>query len=137
MRVLLDTNVLVSAVLFGGLPRRLLDHVIRGGVELVTGVALLDEFEDVLHERFAFDRSAARLTRAEIEAVADLAEPTTVASVCRDADDDVVLATAVAGNATMIVTGDRDLLVLRSHDGIDICTPRQFADLLSTDQPET
>ncbi|MGH8931837.1 MAG: putative toxin-antitoxin system toxin component, PIN family [Egibacteraceae bacterium] len=94
MRVLLDTNVLVSAVLFGGLPRRLLDRAIRGDFRLVTSVALLDEFEDVLRERFAFDRSSARLTRAEIEAVAELAQPATAAAVCRDADADVVLATA-------------------------------------------
>ena len=66
MRVLLDTDVLVSAVLFGGLPRQLLDAALQGRFVLVTGVELLDEFEDVLRGRFGFDRSAARLVRAEI-----------------------------------------------------------------------
>lgn len=128
MRVLLDTNVLVSAVLFAGLPRTLLDHALRGEFLLVTGALLLDEFEDVLRERFGFDRAAARLTRAEVEAVAELAVPATVQAVSRDPDDDIVLATAVAGQAAVIVTGDRDLLVLGSHGGVPIRTPRQFDD---------
>lgn len=128
MRVLLDTNVLVSAVLFGGLPRTLLDRALRGEFELVTGVLLLDEFEDVLRERFGFDRAAARLTRAEVEAVAELAVPVTVRAVSRDPDDDIVLATAVAGQATVLVTGDRDLLVLGARGGVSIRTPRQFDD---------
>lgn len=128
MRVLLDTNVLVSAVLFGGLPRRLLGAALRGEFALVTAVALLDEFEDVLIERFGFERAAARLTRTEVEIIAEVAAPTAITPVSRDADDDVVLATAVAGDATVIVTGDKDLLVLEAHGGIPILTPRQFAD---------
>lgn len=128
MRVLLDTDVLVSAVLFGGLPRRLLDGALRGELDLVSGVELLDEFEDVLIERFGFDRAAARLTRAEIEAVAELATPSDLPVVSRDPDDDVVLATAVAGRSAVVVTGDKDLLVLDVHFGIPIRTPRQFDD---------
>lgn len=128
MRVLLDTNVLVSAVLFGGLPRRLLDAAVQGRFVLVTGVELLDEFEDVLRDRFGFDRSAARLVRAETEAVADLAETRDVPAVSRDPDDDVVLATAVAGAVEVIVTGDEDLLVLEAHRGVPILTTRQFTE---------
>ena len=128
MRVLLDTNVLVSAVLFGGLPRRLLDAALQGRFLLVTGVELLDELEDVLRNRVGFDRSAARLVRAELEIVADLAEPHAVPPVSRDQDDDVVLATAVAGAVDAIVTGDKDLLVLETHRDVPILTPRQFVE---------
>lgn len=129
MRVLLDTNVLVSAILFGGLPRGLLDRGLRGEFVLVSCDALLDELEDVLRDRFEFDRSAARMTRAELEAVADLAIPCEVPAVSRDADDDVVLAAAIVGQVDVIVTGDRDLLVLGEHQGVPICTPRQFTDV--------
>lgn len=128
MRVLLDTNVLVSAVLFGGLPRRILEGVARGEFELVTGVELLDELEGVLVERFGFQRGAARLIRAEIEAVAELAVPTALPAASLDLDDDVVLATATAGAVAVIVTGDKDLLVLESHADIPIRTPREFHD---------
>lgn len=128
MRVLYDTNVLVSAILFGGLPRRLLQRALRGEVDLVSGPTLLDEFEDVLVERFGFERSAARLTRTEIEAVSELVLPSTVPRLSRDPDDDVVLATAAAGEVAVIVTGDKDLLVLGAYAGIPIRTPRQFDD---------
>jgi hypothetical protein len=128
VRVLLDTNVLVSAVLFGGLPRRLVDQALRGELDLVSGSTLLDEFEDVLIERFGFARAAARLTRAEVEAVAELVAPPRIEAVCRDADDDIVLATAVAGSVDVLITGDKDLLVLEAHGGVPICTPRQFAE---------
>lgn len=128
MRVLLDTNVLVSAVLFGGLPRRLLDAALQGRFVLVTGVELLDEFEDVLLDRFGFDRSAARLVRAEMDTIAELAQPRDLPPVSRDPDDDLVLATADAGAAEVIVTGDKDLLVLEAHRGVPILTPRQFTE---------
>ena len=130
MRVLLDTNVLVSAIVFGGLPRQLLDAVLQGRIVFVTGDELLDEVEDVLRDRFGFDRSAARLVRAETEVVADLVEPRDVPAVSRDPDDDVVLATAVAGTVDAIVTGDKDLLVLEAHQDVPILTPRQFVDRL-------
>jgi len=129
VRILLDTNVLVSALLFGGLPRVLLRTAIRGDVTLVTSPALLDELEDVLVGKFGFGRAVARLTRAEIEALADLVEPGDPPRVCRDPDDDEVLATAVTGRVDVIVTGDRDLLALGAHQGIRILTPREFADL--------
>lgn len=60
MRVLPDTNVLVSALLFGGLPRRLLDWALQGRFVLVTGDELLDELEDVLRDRFGFDQVPAQ-----------------------------------------------------------------------------
>jgi uncharacterized protein len=126
VRVLLDTDVLVSAVLFGGLPRQLLDAALQGRYVLVTGVELLDEFEDVLRDRFGFDRSAARLVRAEIDAVAELSQPRDLQPVSRDPDDDVVPATADAGDVEVIVTGDKDLLVLEVHGNVPIVTPRQF-----------
>lgn len=126
--MLLDTNVLVSALLFGGLPRQLVDRVLTGDVELVSSRALLDELEDVLLERFGYQRAAARATRTEFEDVAVLVEPGAVPAVSRDPDDDVVLATAVAGCVTAIVTGDRDPLVLVSHRGIPVVTPPQFTD---------
>jgi predicted nucleic acid-binding protein len=64
--------------------------------------------------------------------VPGLIEPATLeAAVSRDVDDDLVLATAVAAAATLIVTGDQDLLVLRRYNGIDIVTPRDFLSRLT------
>lgn len=128
MRVLLDTNVLVSALLFGGLPRRLLDSAIRGDLDLVSSVGLLDELEDVLQESFEFERGAARMTRTELEAITGLVTPAALPPTSRDPDDDLVLATAIAAHADAIVTADKDLLVLGSIAATPILTPRQFLD---------
>lgn len=127
MRVVFDTNVLISALVFGGLPRALLIRVLRGEVTLVTSSVLLNELEEVLVVRFAHDASLARTVRAEIELLAEVVEAPELARVARDRDDDAVLAAAIAGKASAIVTGDRDLLVLVEHEGIRIVTPRDFA----------
>lgn len=126
MRVLLDTNVLISGILFRGLPRSLLERAMRGELDLVTSLALLDELERVLVDRFHIPRELARLARGELESLAEVLAPDEVPSVSRDPDDDQVLAAAVTGGAEAIVTGDRDLLVLRAHRGIAILTPAEL-----------
>lgn len=128
--MVLDTNVLVSALLFGGLPEALLRRGLEGGFVMVSSEVLLDELEDVLIRRFAFARSRARLTRDELEAVVDLGDPQTVPRASRDPDDDHVIAAALTGAADVIVTGDKDLLVLEEHEGVAILTPRSFSDAL-------
>ncbi|MGZ4105023.1 MAG: putative toxin-antitoxin system toxin component, PIN family [Actinomycetota bacterium] len=126
MRVVLDTNVLLSAISFGGVPRRLLQAVIDGRLRLVTSRHLLDEFEEILEEKFGFSKAAAVETRSELEVLAEIVEPVDVPKECRDPDDDQVLAAAQAGAAEVIVTGDRDLLVLEWYNNIEILPPAMF-----------
>lgn len=126
MRALLDTNVLVSAILFRGPSRRLLDAALRGTFDLVTSPALLDELEELLGRKFGFSAAAAAQTRSEIEAVAQVVEPREVPRVCRDPDDDQVLAAAAEAAAGWIVTGDKDLIVLDPHNAIRIVPPSSF-----------
>ena len=126
MRVVLDTNVLVSALHFGGRPRRLLDDVIRGDHTLIMGPAILGELEAVLVETcgWASDRAAA--VRAELEAIAEVVTPVEVPRVCRDPDDDQILAIAITGSADALVTGDADLLALGAHGSVNISSVADF-----------
>ncbi len=138
MIVVLDTNIVVAALVANGLCRELVHRTIRLRV-LATSEALLHELETTLREKFDITLSVAAfldLFRASIQ----VAEPRPLpARVCRDETDDVVLATAVAAGADAIVTGDQDLLVLGSYQNISIVSPRSFLEQLDRegDQPKS
>jgi uncharacterized protein len=129
VRVLLDTNVLVSALHFrGSNPRRVLELILRGEHQLVTGPVLLQELEDVLIEVCGWEQGQARAARLQVEDVAEVVTPRSRPKVCRDPDDDEVLAVAQWGAVDVVVTGDKDLLVLAEHAGARIVTPRALLD---------
>lgn len=130
MQVLLDTNVLVSAILFGGVPRQLLEAALTGDLDLITSQPPLAELETVLTRKFEFPSSMTASIRAELEALSEIVEPGQIKRVTRTEADDVVLATAVAGIAEVLVTGDKELLGLEAYQGIPIQSPRDLADTL-------
>ena len=129
MRVVIDTNVFVAAVVADGLCRDLVRMRLRPHA-IVTSKPLLEELRRTLRTKFKADPDHLPLVGA-LGKVAEIVTPVALAErVCRDKDDDVVLATAVAGRATIIVSGDDDLLVLKKFRGIRILSPRQFLELL-------
>lgn len=128
MRLILDTNVVMSALLWRGTPYRLLSAIAQQPrVQLCSSTALLEELADVLTRPSASERLAL-IGRTDRELLADyleviaLVEPISVPRVVvGDVDDDQVIAAAVAAHADLIVSGDRKhLLPLRSHQGIEI-----------------
>lgn len=132
MRFVLDTNLLVSAVIAAGLPRQLVDAAKAGEFELCTSETLLAELLDVLsRNKFAARLAQAELTPAgivdDLRRLALVVSPTSVPCVVpTDPDDDHVLAAALAGSADLIASGDkRDLLPLGSYQGIAIVTARE------------
>lgn len=134
MRVLLDTNVLVSAILFGGVPRQLFDAALIGALDLATSQPLLAELETVLTRKFQFRSSMTASIRAELEALSEVVEPAQIRRVARTVADDLVLATAVAGSAEMLVMGDKELLAMGAYEGIPLRTPRDLADALDAER---
>jgi putative PIN family toxin of toxin-antitoxin system len=123
--VVLDTNVLVAALVAEGLCREVVHRALRMRV-VASSVPLLDELQSTLQRKFKVTPAVASFLDSLRQQVR-LVEPHALPEpVCRDADDDAVLATAVAAGAGLIVTGDADLLVLESHAGIAIVSPRQF-----------
>ena len=126
MRLLLDTNVLVAALVARGVCADLLEHCVRTHL-IISSSALLNEIRDVLSRKFHQRDADVRATVRLFSESFTLVTPATFdASVCRDPDDDVVLATALAGECAAIVTGDQDLIVLDPFRGIRILTPSDF-----------
>ena len=128
-RVVFDVNVIVSAILFNeSVPGQAFVGALEHGTILVSR-ALARELEDVLG-RSKFDRYVSREERDEFLAAfihgSTMTDITESIHVCRDPKDNQVLELAVSGNADCIVTGDTDLLVLRSFHGVQIMTPAQF-----------
>ena len=128
MRIVADTNVVVSAFLWGGVPRRILDAADELRIQLFTTHTLVAELEDVLSRgKFAQRLTQSRFTPAYLLAryteLATVIVPEEVtASTLRDPDDAAVLACALAARVDAIVSGDGDLLTLGSYRGIPILT---------------
>lgn len=119
VRVVLDTNIIVSGILSKrGAAHALLDLARSGAIDLVTSPVLLDELEEVL-ERF-MPRAAASEIRTAIEEVAYIVDPANILAITRDPDDGHVLAAAVAGHAVYVVTRDHDLLTLVEYEDVTI-----------------
>lgn len=126
MRLVLDTNTVISGLLWHRAPRHLIDAAIDGRIELFTSDPLLEELEAVL-ARGKFSRRISRsgvAVEALIDRYAKLAEiviPAGMASVVqRDPDDDAILACAIAAGADIIVSGDRQLRNLKYFQRIPI-----------------
>lgn len=126
MRLVLDTNNAVSALLWGGIPEKLIQAAQVRTVTLLTTIPLLAELRGVLErEKFGKQLAARGLSVADIfDGYADLAEIVTPAeippTILRDPPDDRVLAAALGGNADLIVSGDDDLLNLKRFHSIEI-----------------
>ena len=122
MRVVLDTNILISAFLFpGGAPEIVYRAALEGRITLVTSPPLLAEFGRVLSEKFGWDARMVREAVAQVARIGTVVRPAeTVAVIAEDPADDRVLEAAVTAGATVIVSGDRQLLRLGMWRGIQI-----------------
>jgi uncharacterized protein len=136
MRLVADTNIVLSAFLWGGKPLELLNAARQKSVTLFTSATLITELEDVLSR----DKFAARIASVgsspaqmldDYLALATMVRPTTIAAVARDPDDDHVIACAIAATANAIVTRDEDLLSLKEYRGIAILTVAQLLPLIA------
>jgi uncharacterized protein len=129
LRLVFDTNVLVSGALFpGSTPFRALEAAVREGLLVVSPNTLM-EIHEVLG-RAKFDRYISREDRQQflrlLGGVAEIVNVIAPIHACRDPKDDRFLEAAFYGRAETIVTGDRDLLALNPFRGIRVLTPSAF-----------
>ena len=128
MRVVLDTNVLVSGIFFTGPPATILAAWASRRFELVASIEVLAEYRRVgarLGSRYPLvdAEPLLDLVTRESRIVDPIPVPT---SACDDPDDIMFLACAIAGHAQIVVTGDRALLRASGFEGVEVVTPREF-----------
>lgn len=137
MRVVADTNVLISALLFGGVSDQVFLAGLRGEIQLITSDPLLKELERVLKNKFKLDVHFVREVIDEVRNVAEVVEVSSHIDVISHPDEDNrVLECAVDGRADLIVTGDtRHILPLKEYRGIKILSPSEFIRRLPSTLP--
>lgn len=128
-RITPDSNILVSALVFGGKPLLLIEMALRGEVLLFISDAILHESLRVLREKFGFSEERAARAEEYISKVTTRVQPSNkIDAIKEDPDDNKVLECAEAAGCGYIVTGDLDLLRLGKYGEIRIVTVRVFLD---------
>ncbi|MDO8805549.1 MAG: putative toxin-antitoxin system toxin component, PIN family [Elusimicrobiota bacterium] len=127
MRIVLDANVVISGIFWGGPPQEILKRWLEGKLTLVMSAPILAEYQDVLRRMTGgqggdiFAKWNHYLTE-----LSEFVEPLPVAVVCRDSGDQKYLEAAAGGRVQALVSGDKDLVVLKVIEGIPILTPTAF-----------
>ena len=127
LRVVVDTNVLISSLIFGGKPRQIITLIQNHKIVAVTSPLLIAELVDILVKKFYFIPAKVELTLELIKENFTIVYPTEVVdAVRRDQDDNKVLEAAIEGHCSHLVTGDSHLLDLALFRNIVILKPDDF-----------
>lgn len=126
VRVVLDTNVLISAIVFGGKPREILEMVKNKELSGVISPVLVAELEEILSKKIKYPKERVLQVEKKMKKILRVVRPVKPIKVARDDDDNRVLEAAIEGNCEYVVTGDKDLLDLKRYQGVRILTPTEF-----------
>ena len=129
MRIVIDTNVLISGVFFGGFPRKVLSSVVAGEMTACATAEIINEYEAFVHEMI--DRKQGHISKkilTPLITAMEIIEPITQIEICRDPDDNKFLGCAKDSRALYIVSGDKDLLVIEKYENIQIITAKEFCE---------
>lgn len=139
MRIVIDTNLIVSAFIWGGTPLTLLKETRLNEIEMLASIDTFNELKRIL-ARPKFIESLAKSNRKPEDIVSKYQEliqfvhPAIIPdNIVRDPKDIKFLACAVGGQADYIITGDNDLLILKEYQGIRIVTASEFLAIIKQD----
>ncbi len=129
-KVVLDTNVYLSGIIFGGNSRHILDLAIDGKIATFTSAAILLELSDKLKNKFHWDKEQIVITIKSIAKLCVVITPKRKLQIVKkDKSDNKIIEAAVEENADFIVTGDKHLLDIKKYQNIHIIAPSQFLSL--------
>lgn len=127
IKVVLDSNVVISAVVFGGKPRKILSLIIEGRLTLCLSKAIIDEVLEILEKKFKYTQKMLLAIEHELELVAFVIEPDIkIEYITEDEDDNKILECAVTAGCEYIVSGDRHLLSIGKFKLIEIKSVSDF-----------
>ena len=132
IQVVLDTNVIISGLIFFGPPRLILKHVIEGDIKLCISEEIIDEVKGVLEEKkFNYTPEITAIIRRELISISKLINPRRKLKIIeKDPKDNMVLECALEGQVNYIVSGDTHLLELKRFQDITIVKPSDFIKIL-------
>lgn len=125
-RIVPDTNILISAVLFGGKPREILNQIRQRKIIGVSTPVLLAELSDVLSKKFKFRQERIKFYLRKLNLILHIVHPTKAIHVLKDEPDNRVLEVAIAGKCDFIITGDKELLKLGKYKKVKIMASDKF-----------
>ncbi len=129
MKIVIDTNVLISGVFFGGFPRKIISSIVGRKLNACATVEIINEYEETVQEMI--ERRQGHIDRsilAPLISALEIIEPVSEIKISRDPDDDKFIGCAKDAHALYIVSGDKDLLVLEKYENISIVTAREFCE---------
>ena len=129
MNIVIDTNILVSAVFFGGFPGRIVKAVTEGKLDTFVSKLISEEYREIV-EGFK-EKNSGKFNENLFEnflKTAKSVKPRKKIQICRDPDDDKFIECAVCAKALYIVSGDKDLLVLERYGDVEIITAKDFCE---------
>lgn len=132
IKAVLDTNILFSSLFWKGQPRKIVDFAIENKFQAITSTDILEEVKCVLEEDFPQVpyETRERILRDIISYSIIVIPKKIIVKNLRDLKDTKIIACAAEVGADYIVTGDKDLLVLKKYAGIKIVTAREFMGIL-------
>ncbi len=131
MKIVIDTNVMISAVFFGGQPRKLIEHLFKDDFSAFVSPEIVQEYIETyneIHRKYS-DKGNPDILRKIVEK-SKMIFPEVKISVCRDSDDDKFISCAIEGKCLYIVSGDNDLLSLKTVENVEIITVSEFLKML-------
>ena len=131
MRIVIDTNVIASAMFFGGRPRQLVELLIKRKLEAFVTEEIVIEYQETCDELCSrYPGKPVRLPLHLIIAACKMIKAHSVINVCRDPDDNKFIECAVDAKCLYVVSGDKDLLCVDSYQDVRIITVAEFLDLV-------
>ena len=127
MKIVIDTDILISAAFFGGIPRKVIQAIVEEKVTACANDLIIEEYEEIKEEMLL--RKKGKLSDDIFDSYlrkVKIVDPVTVVDVCRDPDDNKFIACAMDAEAIYVVSGDKDLLAVEHYEEIEIVTAKEF-----------